>query len=232
MEGMPGSDAAAPCETRGLTSLESAERETILGTIKACRGNMTAVARELGIAKSTVYAKLKRFGLEALVEAGRFRHDLLYRLNVVHIEVPPLRARREDIPLLVEHLMRRAARRGTGAAPPRFTACAMQRLLDYPWPGNVRELRNVVERLLVFGGDATMDVALIDSILSPSARAPEHGAPTGFDRIAPLAEVEQAYIRWVVEALDGNVSAAAARLGIARSTIYRNLRELAGKPHS
>lgn len=68
MEGMPGSDAAAPCETRGLTSLESAERETILGTIKACRGNMTAVARELGIAKSTVYAKLKRFGLEAFVE--------------------------------------------------------------------------------------------------------------------------------------------------------------------
>jgi two-component system NtrC family response regulator len=167
--------------------------------------------------------------LEALVEAGRFRHDLLYRLNVVHIEVPPLRARREDIPLLVEHWMHRAARRGTGAAPPRLTACAMQRLVDYPWPGNVRELRNVVERLLVFGDHATMDAALIESILSPSARATAPHAPAGFDRIAPLADIEQAYIRWVVEALDGNVSAAAARLGIARSTIYRNLRELAVK---
>ncbi|MCK2086806.1 sigma-54 dependent transcriptional regulator [Thauera aromatica] len=168
--------------------------------------------------------------LEALVEQGRFRHDLLYRLNVVHIRVPPLRERREDIPLLVEHLMRRAARRGAGTPAPRLSPCALARLVDYPWPGNVRELRNVVERLLVFGDGEVIDAAITNSILSTPGEAPVAASPSGFDRIAPLAEVEQAYIRWVVDALEGNVSAAAARLGVARSTIYRSLKPRTDRP--
>ncbi len=168
--------------------------------------------------------------LEALVEQGRFRHDLLYRLNVVHIQVPPLRERREDIPLLVEHLMRRALRRNASGPVPRLSPCAMARLIDYPWPGNVRELRNVIERLLVFGDGEVIDAAITNSILSTPGEAPAATSPAGFSRIAPLAEVEQAYIRWVVDALEGNVSAAAARLGVARSTIYRNLKPKVDRP--
>ncbi|WP_297361320.1 sigma-54 dependent transcriptional regulator [Thauera sp.] len=161
--------------------------------------------------------------LDAAVAAGRFRHDLLFRLNVVHIVVPPLRARRDDIPLLVEHLLQRAARRNTGTPVPRMDPAAMQRLVDYPWPGNVRELRNVLERLLVFAERDTLDAPLVDSLLHPAA-APTAMRSAGFERIVPLAEQEQAYVRWAVDSLGGNVSAAATRLGIARSTIYRLLR--------
>jgi two-component system NtrC family response regulator len=161
--------------------------------------------------------------LDAAVAAGRFRHDLLFRLNVVHIVVPPLRARRDDIPLLVEHLLQRAARRNTGTPVPRMDPPAMQRLVDYPWPGNVRELRNVLERLLVFAERDTLDAPLVDSLLHPAA-APTAMRSAGFERIVPLAEQEQAYVRWAVDSLGGNVSAAATRLGIARSTIYRLLR--------
>ena len=162
--------------------------------------------------------------LEALVGEGRFRHDLLYRLDVVHIVVPPLRERREDIPLLVEHLLRQAVRRHPGAPAPRVEPEALQRLIDHAWPGNVRELRNVVERLLVFADGDRIDAARIDALLHPGATTAASAGRGGFERIVPLAEMEQAYLRWVVDQLDGNVSAAAARLGIARSTIYRLLR--------
>lgn len=166
--------------------------------------------------------------LEALVAEGRFRHDLLYRLNVVHIVVPPLRARAEDIPLLAEHLLQRAARRNAQTPVPRLDEAALRRLADYPWPGNVRELRNVVERALVFAEGDTIDAALIDSVLRPGAPPAGAAIPSssgaGFERIVTLAEMERAYLRWVLDRLDGNVSAAAARLGVARSTIYRLLR--------
>ena len=162
--------------------------------------------------------------LEALVGEGRFRHDLLYRLDVVHIVVPPLRERREDIPLLVEHLLRQAVRRHPGTPAPRVEPEALQRLIDHAWPGNVRELRNVIERLLVFADGDRIDAARIDALLHPGATTAASAGRGGFERIVPLAEMEQAYLRWVVDQLDGNVSAAAARLGIARSTIYRLLR--------
>lgn len=162
--------------------------------------------------------------LHALVGEGRFRHDLLYRLNVVHVEVPPLRARAEDISLLAEHLLGRAARRNPGTPTPRLEAAALERLAEYPWPGNVRELRNVLERALVFAERDTIDAALIDSLLHPGARAPGDGNGVGFERVVALAELEKAYVRWVIDRVGGNVSVAAARLGIARSTIYRLLR--------
>ncbi|MFN7942233.1 MAG: sigma-54 dependent transcriptional regulator [Thermoanaerobaculia bacterium] len=90
--------------------------------------------------------------LAAEVTAGRFRQDLFYRLKVVVLTLPPLRDRREDVPLLVEHFAQRTARRH-GLAPPEFAPSVLKRLIDYPWPGNVRELANVVERLILLAED-------------------------------------------------------------------------------
>ncbi|KON79875.1 sigma-54 dependent transcriptional regulator [Azoarcus sp. PA01] len=161
--------------------------------------------------------------LEALVADGKFRHDLLYRLNVVHIHVPALRERREDIPLLVDHLMRRAASHLPRL--PRLSSAALSRLCDYPWPGNVRELRNVIERLLVFNDGETIDEATVCSILSiPAENTPAPAARRAFSAITPLEEFEREYIVWVLDQLDGNVSAAAQALGVSCSTVYRFLR--------
>jgi len=167
--------------------------------------------------------------LDALVADGTFRHDLLYRLNVVHIHVPALRERREDIPLLVDYLMRRAASHVTRL--PRVSPPVLSRLVDYPWPGNVRELRNVIERLLVFNDGETIDEATVCSILSiPPEKASTPAAQRAFSAITPLEDFERDYIVWVLDKLDGNVSAAAAALGVSRSTVYRFLRaaQLAG----
>ena len=161
--------------------------------------------------------------LDALVAEGKFRHDLLYRLNVVHIHVPALRERREDIPLLVDYLMRRAASHVTRL--PRVSPPALLRLTDYAWPGNVRELRNVIERLLVFNDGETIDEATVCSILSiPPEKASTPAAQRAFSAITPLEDFERDYIVWVLDKLDGNVSAAAAALGVSRSTVYRFLR--------
>jgi two-component system NtrC family response regulator len=86
--------------------------------------------------------------LEVLVREGRFREDLYYRLNVVPLRVPPLRERRDDIPLLVEHFLRRTEQR-YGKEPKQVAGAAMRMLCDFPWPGNVRQLRNFIERLVV-----------------------------------------------------------------------------------
>jgi len=161
--------------------------------------------------------------MDALVAEGKFRHDLLYRLNVVHIPVPPLRERREDIPLLVDYLMRRSATRS--ARLPHLTPDALACLTDYPWPGNVRELRNVIERLVVFNDGDTIDEATVCSILSiPPEKTRKVAAPRAFSGITPLEDFEREYIVWVLDQLDGNVSAAAHALGVSRSTVYRFLR--------
>jgi len=103
------------------------------------------------------------------VAAGRFREDLYYRLNVVPIELPPLRQRREDIPRLIQHFVERAARRH-GVAPARFPKAILRRLIDSPWPGNVRELANVVERLILLAED---DVVSADDL--PGTLVPQGG---------------------------------------------------------
>ncbi|BAL25224.1 sigma-54 dependent transcriptional regulator [Azoarcus sp. KH32C] len=160
--------------------------------------------------------------LDALVAQGTFRHDLLYRLNVVHIPVPPLRERREDVPLLVEHLMRRRGR-PIGELP-RFSEAAMGRLMAYRWPGNVRELRNVVERLVAFSDGVCIDEAAVCSVLNLPLVATPAAAPRVFPGIVPLDDFERDYVVWVLDEVGGNVSAAAQALGVSRSTVYRFLR--------
>lgn len=163
--------------------------------------------------------------LEQEVEAGRFREDLYYRLNVIALTAPPLRARREDIPLLVDHFLgiycgkNQRQRIGVDDA-------AMTKLMEYGWPGNVRELENVVERAVVLcRGEA---IGLAD-LPEPVANAcPGAVSQLSFEVGTPLAEVEQRMIRETLRQTAGDKSLAAQLLGISTRTIYRKLEESAG----
>jgi DNA-binding NtrC family response regulator len=148
------------------------------------------------------------------VAEGRFREDLLYRLNTVEIELPPLRDRREDIPLLATHFLREQATRYR--KPVReFDAGGMRALLAHPWPGNVRELRHAVERAVLMTTGAT--VTAEDLNLRTSAEG-----PAGIDEMT-LEDAERYLIRKALARADGNVSRAAEALGVSRSALYRRL---------
>lgn len=163
--------------------------------------------------------------LDEAVAAGRFRSDLFYRLNVIKVELPPLRRRGDDILLLamkfIQQLSRRFDKSVVGLAPP-AAAC----LLAYSWPGNVRELRNAIERAVALTLHDTITVDdLPDSIRYPSGTAPLPADLFDGQNILTLEEVEQRYLRQVVEQLDGNRTLAARLLGIDRKTLYRKLKE-------
>ncbi len=159
--------------------------------------------------------------LEALVREGRFREDLFYRLNVIPIVIPPLRARKEDILPLARHFLLEA-NRVFHKAIRGFTPEAEQMLLDYPWPGNVRELRNLIERLVILGtADYIRAQDLPLSFAGSAAAAP--GAPAPPAELRTLAEVERAYILETIQRLKGNKSQAARVLGISRQTLRKKL---------
>ena len=151
------------------------------------------------------------------VAEGRFREDLLYRLNTVEIHLPPLRERREDIPLLANHFLAQQARR-YGKQVTGFDADAMRALMAHPWPGNVRELEHTVERAVLLARGEQVRV----EDLGLRTRAPE-----GAVRLEemPLAEAEKHLIRLALERYDGNVSRAAQALGLSRSALYRRLQQ-------
>jgi formate hydrogenlyase transcriptional activator len=160
--------------------------------------------------------------LEKAVRAGRFRADLFYRLNVFPIRVPPLRERREDIPVLVRHLvLRKAARlaRPVEEVPER----EMETLLAYDWPGNVRELENVVERAVILTRGPVLQ---LEDCLPLAAPAPV--SPSG-SRVQTLAEVERSYVLEILKATRGRVSGpqgAARLLGIKPTTLEARIRRL------
>ncbi len=183
--------------------------------------------REISVDVRVVAATNK--DLEAEIEAGRFRRDLFYRLNVIPLHVPTLAERREDIPDLVEEFMGIAAAT-TGARPKRFSREAMERLMDYPWPGNVRELKNVVERLLIMVPEEEIQPRHLDFLgMGPPARG-DLGELLGNDGFLPLREArarfEKLYIREALRRCGGNVSQAARLLGVERSHLHRKLRQL------
>jgi two-component system response regulator HydG len=161
--------------------------------------------------------------LRAEIEKGRFREDLFYRLNVIALTAPPLRARREDIPLLCDHFLGVYCAKN-GRSRLTLSPGAAARLFDYPWPGNVRELENVIERAVVLSrGDVIAEEHLPDFVLSAAAPAPESLAfPVG----TPLEEVEMRLIRETLRHTKGDKSLAAQLLGISTRTIYRKLGEL------
>jgi DNA-binding NtrC family response regulator len=170
--------------------------------------------------------------LLAEVGSGRFREDLYYRLNVIAVTAPPLRARREDIPLLVDHFLGLYCAKN-GRARLRPTRGALDRMLDYAWPGNVRELENVIERAVVLSrSDALTEQDLPDSI----AKAPPSPPTTlAFEVGTTLDEIELRVIRETLRYTKGDKSVAAQLLGISTRTIYRKLdgvTDAAGDPPS
>ena len=154
------------------------------------------------------------------VGAGRFREDLYYRLNVIAVTAPPLRARREDIPLLVDHFLLTYCAKN-GKARMTVSRGALDRMLEYPWPGNVRELENVVERAVVLSrGDTLTEQDLPESIASASPAGPR---ALEFSLGTPLSEIELRVIRETLRHTKGDKSLAAQLLGISTRTIYRKL---------
>jgi transcriptional regulator with PAS, ATPase and Fis domain len=163
--------------------------------------------------------------LRRLVEEGRFRADLYYRLNVLRIEVPPLRERIEDLEALAEVMLERIAER-TGIAPRELGADAVAILAAYAWPGNVRELRNVLEQVTMLSEDGRLTAASFADVLP--ARAVN---PAGRAALAPrlndaVAEAERNAIRDALRRANGNKVAAARLLGISRATLYEKLAAL------
>ncbi len=162
--------------------------------------------------------------LEQEMESGGFREDLFYRLNVINIEVPPLRDRVEDVPLLAEHFLKtKAGAVGEDeSAPTSISPDAMEVLEGYHWPGNVRELENVMERAIVLADGDEIDSSILpDRLTEPepeplvSGERPENPS---------LEVIEQAYIEHVLSAEDGNKTRAAEVLGIDPSTLYRKIK--------
>jgi two-component system response regulator HydG len=156
------------------------------------------------------------------VEAGRFREDLYYRLNVIAVTAPALRARREDIPLLVDHFLGVYCTKN-GRARLTIPSDVLRKLMDYSWPGNVRELENVVERAAVLCRAEVLTLAdLPDAVASATPRPPSE---LTFAIGTPLSEVEQRMIRDTLSHTGGDKSLAAQLLGISTRTIYRKLGE-------
>ncbi len=150
----------------------------------------------------------------AEVAAGRFREDLLFRINTIEIPLPPLRERREDIPVLAAHFLREHATRYRKPVT-RFHPDAMRALLAYTWPGNVRELSHAIERAALLAEGDTVRTADLN------LRSPGEGAGRLED--LSLEEVERVLIQKALARFDGNVSAAAKALGLSRSALYRRL---------
>ncbi len=160
--------------------------------------------------------------LEEAVEERRFREDLYYRINVIHVELPPLRSRGADVLLLAQHFLTTCAARA-GKDVTGLTPGAAEKLLAYPFPGNVRELSNCIERAVAL----TRHSQLTAEDLPPKIQAhkPSHVVVASDDpaELVPLEEVERRYILRVLEAVGGNKTKAAEVLGLDRKTLYRKL---------
>jgi two-component system, NtrC family, response regulator HupR/HoxA len=159
--------------------------------------------------------------LRAMVEAGTFREDLFYRINVINVVLPSLRERRDDVPVLIDYFFARHRRNGR---PKRLAPDCLEQMLAYPWPGNVRELENEIERLVVLSGDAPM---IASSLLSPRIRqfTPDTtDAGSGIDESSLPAAVEALERRMIGAAIkrhNGNKTRAAEELKVSRRNLIR-----------
>jgi two-component system, NtrC family, nitrogen regulation response regulator NtrX len=165
--------------------------------------------------------------LDEEIERGNFREDLFYRLNVIPFYVPPLRERREDIPLLADYFLTDFTTT-YGRKPKELTPEAYAALQEYYWPGNVRELKNLMERIVIMNPQVRVDSRHIP--LNLARKAPDRG----FDRFGSLQEVresaEREYILRKLEETHGNISRAAELLGLERSNLYRKMKALGIAP--
>ncbi len=200
-------------------------------------GGMLPVAVDVRLVAAT------SIDLAAAIDQGRFRADLFYRLDVIHIDLPPLNQRLDDVPLLVRHFLAGAAN------PVRFSATAIDALAAWQWPGNVRELRNLVERACVHHGGETIGRDVIVQLLQGRRRAPAAAAaaavpamvagravapvasagllgPQGVDLKQILADLELAYIREALAMSGGTIARSARLLGLQRTTLIEKIRRL------
>jgi len=211
-------DLSARAQTKLLRVLESNEL-TRVGGGRAIRIDVRVIAAT-------------NRDLPAAVREKSFREDLYFRLAVIPIRVPALRERSEDVPELVEHYAVRCARE-TGRKAPEFSSEALELLRRHRWPGNVRELRNVVERLLIMSPSPRLDAAQIRAVLPAAGDSAPADAP---DASLPLAdavrEFERAHIAAALAAESGNMTKAAARLGLERSHLYKKMNQLGMRAES
>jgi two-component system response regulator HydG len=158
--------------------------------------------------------------LEDEVKRGGFRGDLYYRLNVITVHLPPLRDRRDDIPLLADAFLRRSAG-ARGGEPKTLAPATLDAMMAYDWPGNVRELENALERAVILSAaDSIAPSALPERV---SARRAEPLVSDRAPATPTLEAIERAYVTWVLQNESGNKSRAAEVLGIDPSTLYRKL---------
>jgi two-component system nitrogen regulation response regulator NtrX len=164
--------------------------------------------------------------LQQEIASGRFREDLFYRLNVIPFFVPPLRDRREDIPVMADYFMRIFSAEH-GRKPKEFSLESLDALADYSWPGNVRELRNIIERLLLFASNGEVDIQAVSMAL-PGAASTSPSTPESMS--GSLAERVAGYEREVVlgelKRHNYHITNAARALGLERSHLYKKCQQL------
>jgi len=155
------------------------------------------------------------------VQAGNFRSDLYYRLNVVHLPLPPLRERREDIALLANHYVERYGR-AFNVAPKTIQPAALARLEAYEWPGNIRELQNVIERCFALAPSADITLASLSHVVREPRTSAEPSLDFGSE-VPSLETMERLLMAAALRQATGNKNQAARILGIDRQRLYRKL---------
>ncbi len=162
---------------------------------------------------------------DAIAE-GKFRQDLYHRLKVVSVRLPPLRERRDDIPLLIDYFLKEFST-AHGKAIRAITPAVRKVLLGYPWPGNVRELRNVIESMVVMDADGVLDTDDLTEELQQAAATGKGGGHAGMDTLVgkSIEEIERHYIAETLRLAHGNREEAARLLGIGERTLYRKIKE-------
>jgi DNA-binding NtrC family response regulator len=194
-------DMPAAAQVRLLRVLEQGEVRPVGGSVRSVDARVVAATHR---------------DLERAVADGAFREDLFYRLNVLRVALPPLRERREDVPLLASFFLRAAGERARVSAS--LTPRALDALRAYPWPGNVRELENVIEQLVAASPGGLIDREALPAKITAS-RAPR--PDDLFQELPPLEELERRYLKHVLAAVNGHRTRAAEVMGIDRRTLYR-----------
>ena len=213
---------------KGTLFLDEISELPLMLQAKLLRAIQEKEIRRLGanrpIAVDTRLIAATNLNLSEEVKAKRFREDLYYRLNVIEMRLPPLRERREDIPLLVDAFLKKFGQaRGKDVKGVSETTLAL--LIDYAWPGNVRELENVIERAVTLSrGDKILPDDLPGTI--QGSRGDRRVLDEAAEKMHPLHEIEKEYIKKILEKMGGNKYQAAQVLGIDRKTLYRKLGEM------